>query len=85
MGSSAKKIREVDGLVILPDNTRVFVRDAFLFGDIRSRSCRVKGWNMNVEAQEWLGTPELEYYLELPDGRLSWVSAMHIEGYILGL
>lgn len=85
MKGNAKKILELDGLNILPDGTRIFIRDAFLFGDIRQRACRIIGWNVDVEAVEWLGTPELEYQVVLPNGSACWVSASLVEGYILAV
>lgn len=72
---------DITGLNILPDGTRVFVRDALLFGDIRQRVGRIRGFNVDTEAAQWLGTPELEYYLEFSTGSY-WVSASQVEGFI---
>jgi len=85
MRGNAKQILKLDGLNILPEGTRIFIRDAFLFGDIRQRMCRIIGWNIDMEASQWLGTPELEYRVTLPNGLICWVSASLVEGYILGV
>lgn len=76
--------KSIAGLNILPDGTRVFFRDAFLFGDIRSRMGKICGFHLSVEAREWLGSPELEYHVQV--GReMHWIPAKQIEGFIMGV
>lgn len=78
------KIEDITGLNILPEGTRIFFRNAFLFGDIRSRMGRVCGFHVSVEAKEWLGSPELEYYVQV--GReMHWIPAKQVEGFIMGI
>lgn len=73
---------EMTGLNILPDGTRVFFRDAFLFRDISQQVGTVVGWNVSNEAADWLGTPELEYFVRMPDGTEHWISASLVEGFL---
>lgn len=81
--SKAKKLNDASGLTILEDGTRVFIRDAFLFGDVRSRMGRIRGFHVSLE--NWvLGEPELEYHVQVGQN-LHWVSATRIEGFLMGI
>ena len=82
MSKAVEVTEDFTGLNILPDGTRVFVRDAFLFGDISQRVGKICAFNVDCETAEWLGTPELEYLLRFQDGKEHWVSASQVEGFI---
>ena len=73
---------EMTGINILPNGTRVFFRDAFMFGDMGQHVGKVVGWNIDCKVVDWLGTPELEYQVRFPDGTDTWVSASLVEGWI---
>lgn len=69
---------------ILPDGARVFVRNAFLFGDIRSRVGRIQGFNISVEDQDLYGGPRLDYQVKIGNESY-WISASQIEGFLVGV
>lgn len=71
----------IQALDILPDGTRVFVRNAFLFGDIKSRMGYVRGFNVSPENQRWVGKPKMEYYVEF-GSKLHWIPVTQIEGFL---
>lgn len=78
-GSAVTESHEIE---ILPDDTIVFVRSAFLFGDICLRVGRVVGFNITHEDGCLGTTTKVEYFVKFNNGEFHWIPSYDLNGHL---